>query len=78
MFIRTGQPGITCRICGTVDKESLPVQADFCCTNCEFAENADLNAGVVIAFKALWAFVYKGRKGKYNSLSDFIKGMNGL
>jgi putative transposase len=33
-----------CSNCGLVDRDSRRSQSDFCCTNCGFASNADINA----------------------------------
>ena len=33
-----------CSHCGLVDRDSRLSQSDFCCTNCGFASNADINA----------------------------------
>jgi len=33
-----------CSRCGFVDRDSRLSQSDFCCTNCGFASNADINA----------------------------------
>lgn len=43
----------TCSICGNVDKENRPTQEIFKCTECGFELNADHNAAINIARKAL-------------------------
>lgn len=50
--IKAQNSSITCSLCGHVDKESRPTQELFCCTNCGYSDNADLNAAKIIYQRA--------------------------
>lgn len=51
---------ITCPECGCQDKTNRVSQADFHCTDCGHADNADANAARNIALRGLW--IVKGGK----------------
>lgn len=42
-----------CSRCGTIDRRNRKTQSDFCCLNCDFKLNADLNASRNIAIRAI-------------------------
>jgi len=52
--VRGAYTSQTCSACGSVSSEHRLTQADFACTECGHAENADVNAAVNIARKLLW------------------------
>ena len=47
--VRAAYTSLRCSDCGWIDKNSRESQAGFCCTNCGFTCNADLNAAVNVA-----------------------------
>jgi len=43
----------TCSACGCVNRENRPDQATFCCIECGYSDNADVNAAKNILHLAL-------------------------
>lgn len=48
VLVNTAYSSQTCSVCGCCSKANRPTQSVFCCKNCSFSTNADLNAALTI------------------------------
>lgn len=60
----------TCPICGCLDKENRQSRSTFCCIDCGYTADADVNAGRMIALKGYWHWLPRKDKLKVKGVSE--------
>jgi IS605 OrfB family transposase len=71
--VRAAYTSRTCPECGHCEKDNRPTRGRFVCQSCGHEAHADINAGRIIATKALWQINGKREGTGCQNLSDYIQ-----